>query len=363
MHHPVQRQTMRIAVQSPYFLFADETTNFNGYDLAFFKLYKPAIYFPGWRRINLLRAYRRMRQMGMNPEEYEFVLTEAQLNKKADVLLGFCGRPDLSALRPLKKFKGLKAFHVMDYVFCAKESYQALLEGGVDYVLGYANHGKYCPFFQRFYPQFSNKVISVPFGFGNRFKLNIPFSERVKKCIAAGSVNPVDDPAVKNRKELMDYITYYSHIRWSHQWRRMLSEHETSLSDVMDSVLPKFPETKNLSYKAPDLFNRYQLFANDEGLMQFPPARTYEGVAAGALMVAANHPVYHDIGFKDGENCILHEPLRVDLFREKVKWYLDRPSVLEKIAANGHQMITTHYNHPQIAKGLHAELSKKLKVA
>jgi hypothetical protein len=248
----------------------------------------------------------------------------------------------------------------MDYVFRAKESNEALVKGGVDYVMGYADHGKYCPFFQSYYPKFIGKVIPVPFGFGNRFKNEIPFSKRVKKCIAAGSVNPVDDPAVENREEIKDYINFYSQVKWSHQWRRLLSENESSLSDVMDSVLPKFPATKNLSYKAPDLFNKYQMFANDEGLMQFPPARTYEGVSAGAVMVAAKHPAYSDIGFKDGENCILHDPLKVEAFREKVKWYLDRPTVLEKIAVNGHQMVTARYAHSEIAKTLHKEISKKL---
>ena len=350
---------MKIAIHSPYFLFADPEINYNGYDLAFFEQYKPAIYFPGWRRVNLLRAYKAIKQLGINPAEIEFLFTERELNKKADTLIGFCGRPDLTGLKPPKKFRGMKVFHVMDYVFCAKKANQALEDARVDYLMGYTEHDKYCPFFQTYYPKFTNKVLAVPFGFGKRFTSRTPFLEREKKCIAAGSVNPVDDPEVKQREELNEYRHFYKQEQWTHRWRKKLSDHENELNVIMDSVLPKFPQTKNLSYNAPQLFDKYQLFANDEGLMVFPPARTYEGVAAGSVLVAAEHPIYRALGFEDGVNCILHKPLDIEDFKNKILHYLKDERSLETIAEKGKLLVRTRYSHEAIAQKLHKTLLEK----
>lgn len=349
---------MRFAVQSPYFLFADPNKNFTGYDFEFFKLYKPAIYFPGWRKINLLRVYKRMKELGLNPQDYSFVFSIAELNRKADVLLGFCGRPDLPALKPPKKFKGLKIYHVMDYVFQAEKCYDSLKEGGVDYVMGYTNHGEYCTFFRKYYPDYSGKVIPVPFGFGERFKKKIPFQSRIQKCIAAGSVNPVDDPVVKDKAELREYKAFYADEKWTHKWRYMLAVNESSLSGIMDSVLPKFPETKNPFYDAVELFNKYQLFANDIGLMAFPPARTYEGIASGTVMVGERHPCYKDLGFKDGVNCLLHSPQDLEGFRKKINDHLRQPKRLEEIAEAGYSLVVKKYSHKQIAQDLFQSISR-----
>jgi hypothetical protein len=352
---------MRCAIQSPYFLFADPATNFNGYDFEFFKIFKPIIYFPGWRKINLLRAYRRIKQLGLNPDEYPFAFSVSELNRKADVLLGFCGRPDLPALQPLRSFQGMKVYHVMDYVFEAGKSHHFLKQGGVDYVMGYTNHGEYCPFFRKFYPTYIDKVISVPFGYGERFSNKKPFHYRLKKCIAAGSVNPVEDPAVKNREEIKEYTDFYIKEKWTHKWRHMLSENEEKLQDVMDSVLPHYPATKNPKYNAAQLFNDYQLFANDEGLMGFPPARTYEGVASGAVMVASNHPSYKDLGFQDEVNCILHNPYDIQQFKEKIAYFTSKPEKLAEIALAGHLMVTKNYSHRQIALDLFQTIFQKWK--
>lgn len=67
------------------------------------------------------------------------------------------------------------------------------------------------------------------------------------------------------------------------------------------------------------------MFANDEGLMVFPPARTYEGMASGSAMVCSEHPVYKDLGFVDGVNCIAHIKNNLPHFRNKVEFYIKNP--------------------------------------
>lgn len=348
---------MRVAVQSPYYAFADQNSNFNGYDFEFLKQFRPALYFPGWRKIHYVKLWKALRRHNIDPTTFDWIFSVSELNRKADVLVSFCGRPDLPALAPPRGFKGMKVFHVMDYVFKAKAAADNLMNAGVDYVMGYAAHDKYCSFFQHYYKAYSGKVITVPFGFGKRFEKQTPFEQRIAKCIAAGAVNPIADPSV-SQEELTDYISFYSNQRWTHKWRYELATNAQALGGILDSVLPVWPETKNFKYNAVELMSGYQMFANDEGLMAFPPARTYEGVAAGAVMVCSTHPSYGDIGFKDGVNCIMHAPCDLNGFKEKVSHYLSHPQELAMIAQQGHQMVSSKYSHAQIARDLHSHIQK-----
>jgi hypothetical protein len=375
---------MRIAVQNPFRALGDQTRNHNGYNYELIKQFKPIIYLPdwqlklnynqGWR--NFLRSCKNMVRGGfgltrsrgfgqkledswLNPDEFDFAFTIQELKRKADVLICFNGYPYKAENAPVKEFDGLKIYHAYEYVFRATESNQAFEDAGVDYLMGYTDHGKYCRFFQQFYPNYKERVIPVPFGWGKRFEAKTPFSERVPKVVALGAVNPVDDPTVKNSIELKDYIQFYEGTFWTHQWRRMIVEHEAELTSIVDSQLPHYPKTKDYSYDAVGLLNQYALFANDEGLMAFPPARTYEGTAAGAVMVSSDHPSYKDLGFQDGVNCIMHKKHDISDFREKVKHYLENPEQLSAIAQNSVEMVRSQYSHEQVARNLYKEIKKK----
>lgn len=58
------------------------------------------------------------------------------------------------------------------------------------------------------------------------------------------------------------------------------------------------------SYDAVERMNEYKMFINDEGENNFPQARTYEGIACGCVMVAADSPIYYDWGFVPEVNYI-----------------------------------------------------------
>ncbi|NJK34574.1 MAG: glycosyltransferase family 1 protein [Oscillatoriales cyanobacterium SM2_2_1] len=184
----------------------------------------------------------------------------------------------------------------------------------------------------------------------------MPFGDRIPKVIALGAVNPVNDPTVRDPAELRDYINFYANQVWTHHWRRMLVEQEGALAEVMDSHLPHFPKTKDYAYDAVAMLNQYALFANDEGLMQFPPARTYEGTAAGAVMVSSDHACYAELGFVDGVNCIMHRRHNVAEFQEKVQFYRQRPEQLAAIAEASVTMVRERYSHPAVARQLYGDI-------
>jgi hypothetical protein len=346
---------VKIAVCNPFFLLEPASQNYNGYNLAFVKATRPLLYVSDPRFVPAIaEGLRRQRLLALLPN---ITVSVKRLNRCADVLVDFTGRPDRRTVP--EQFNGMKAVHVMDYVFRARESHQALRTAKVDYVLGYADHGRWCSFFQAMYPTYINRVITVPFGFSPRFQATTPFDDREAKVLAAGAVNPIDDP-LANFGELDDYIAFYFGHTWTHEWRRTLVEHETHLLPIMTSLLPHFPTTKNNNYDAPAQLNHFMMFANDEGLMAFPPARTYEGAAAGAVLVANDHPCYAAMGFENGENCLLHRHLDIDDFQKVVKDGLADQEQLAIIAHSGTKLVTEHYTHELIAQQLIRDLQQRL---
>ena len=93
------------------------------------------------------------------------------------------------------------------------------------------------------------------------------------------------------------------------------------------------------------------MFANDQGLMGFPPARTYEATASGAVMVSSSHASFTDLGFVDGRNCVMHRAYDVGDFRDKVSWYIRNPDRLAAIAVAGKEFVRGRYSHAQVASG------------
>jgi len=292
---------LKIAIHNPQFIFQDQTKNFNGYNFEFLKNHTDIIYLS--KPWHVFRYKKRLKELEVDASKFDFVFSIDTLNKKADVLLSFNGVPYVKHFTPPKKFKGLKIWHTMDYVFKASESNRILVENGVDYVMGYTRHDLYCPFFQKYYAEFKDKVIPVPFGYGERFDSNKVIDERIKKILGIGSINPIIDPLVKE-SILKEYIDFFK-MEWGHPIRAIFRKNERELSDIFDSFFPSFDKTKNPNYNPVELLNKYTFFINDATVMNFPPARTYEGIACGSIMIADNHDCYKSLGFRDNYNCIL----------------------------------------------------------
>lgn len=352
---------IRLAVQFPEMLWKLPDNDYNGVRQEFIRQAKPVLYLPNlkWRITRGIGMRKLLRQSPLiNPDEHEFAFSVGELNRKADVLvhLGQCPPLNFETLSPPRGFRGLKVWHVFEYVFDATRFNRMLEAGGVDYVLGYADHGRHCAFFQHTYPRFTERVIQFPFGAGKRFFVDAPWAERRRKVIAVGSVNLIDEPNVPG--SLADYVKFHEGRQFTHEWRRMLAENETALGEVMDSQLPHFPATKNPNYDAVKVLTSYALFTNDEGLMGFPPARTYEGPAAGATMICSDHPVYGDLGFRDGINCVMHHKHDLADFMRQAEHYLKRPDELCRIATAGQKFVRTHYSHEAVARRLARQLDE-----
>lgn len=345
---------MNIAIQNPMF---SGMSGLHGWVGEFIRIYRPIIYISDIRYLPrylyFLYRYR------LNPLQYKITFFENFLNISVDVLVCFNGHPYRKENKPVKSFIGLKIYHLMDYTFFPEESNKALEQGGVQYVFGYAKHNLYCKFFQKLYPNYVDKLIPVPFGFADRFKNNILFSKRKNKIVALGAINSFlgvtnDILALKT----VNKFFLCSGEKFMHKFRRILLKYENDLEYIMESKLPRYPKTVNFDYDLSEVFNKYKMFVSCESLQFFPPAKTFEGVAAGSVLVCSDHPCYSDLGFKDGVNCIKYKEYDIKDFEKKVHSFLLKEKKLHLIQRNAVKFVRQNYNHSAIAKKLYVKISE-----
>ena len=259
---------------------------------------------------------------GINWSDIEIIFSARELNRRADVLLNLntMYMPNLGTefCTGLKRFDGLKIFHVGDYYWNHPGSVfnSYLTQFGVDHLFGYGMHDRYCAYFRHVFPTFEGKVWGIPFGFSPRFVETNPFDNRLNKMVAVGSVNPFRplQSAVHNYRETAHF---YPDECWFHKFRRMLVLNRERLGDVMDSRLPVFPAIKDFGYDIVAVFNQYKMFVTCESIFFVPGAKVYEGPACGSTLICADHDCMREYGFAHGQNCIMYDQYDIEDLRAK----------------------------------------------
>lgn len=343
---------MRIIVQNPYYIFEDQQRNFNGYNYKFIEKYCDGIFLYA-RPWKYFQYRNKLKELGWDKKIY---LTLRTANRKSDILICFNGRPYLKKNHPSARYKKIKIFHIMDFSEKTNSVNGAMVQGNVDYLMGYCQHDKYSGFFRRYFTTYIGKVIGVPFGYGERFVYRNPFGSRINKCVALGSVNPVKDPLIQ-KGNLWEYESYYSGHVYSHELRKAIVDYCNEWKEYIDSMLPVYPETKNNSYDAVEELNKYTMFINDASIDKFPPARTYEGIACGAVMVAENLSVFKEIGFIDNVNCILFEKGNYQEMIAKISYYMSNYEKLKKIQEHSLEL-SEKFTHKKVAEQLFENIEK-----
>jgi hypothetical protein len=304
------------------------------------------------------RFLKNKRFLNVRWDDVEFVFSAQTLAARCDVLLNFnthLGRSQFT--KGVKDFDGLKIYHVNDYWWNNPGSrVNRLLENyGVDYVMAYASHDKYCAYFQRTFQRYLGKVIPVPFGFGERFRLIVPFEDRENKCVAVGAVNHLRplNFAVDNFREAADF---FPDEAWFHKFRRLIVLNRDCLAPCMDSMLPQFPQMKDFTYDLVAKFNHYRMFVSCESIFFFPPAKYYEGPACGSVLICSDHECNKDLGFEGGNNCITYRLYDIDDLEDKMRYYQGNPQELSVIQRKGTQFVRDHFSQRQIAKNLFRDI-------
>jgi len=296
----------------------------------------------------------------IDSNKIEIITTEKQLNSHCDVLLNFnTHTKEHDFTRTVKNFNGLKIWHVGDYFWNepASDINNRYKNFGIDYIFGYSRHDKYCEYFKKSFPTYIGKVIHVPFGFQNRFRLVNDYKNRINKCVGLGSVNPLR-PLEYEASNYIESANFFPDEAWFHKFRRLLIINKNIMKNQFDSMLPVFPQIKDFTYDLVQKFNQYRMFVSCESIFHFPPAKFFEGPACGAALICADTGCNKEYGFKEGINCIMYEEYNIQNFIDKVKYYQKHSSKLLEIQKNGHSYVTSRFSHELIADHIAKEIHK-----
>lgn len=350
---------MEIAIQNPHFIVSRSSRTLHPYSIEFMESYCSVIFLYSLNLKSILSFLRWVFKNRIKLWKYKIVFSLRTLNRVSEVLVCLNGRPDLKRNCPPLGFSGQKYAHLMDYMYCAKEACDNLVDNDVDYVLGYTDHGKHDPFFRKVYAPYTDKCIGIPFSYASRFVDNKDFDGRINKCVAIGSINQVDSPYV-NSGEWKDFVKFFEKKeKWAHKFRRMIVEHLKELKGEIDSYLPSSDMRQRWDYDIVAVLNSYKMFTTCESILFYPSVKVYEGCAVGSALVCSDHPCYDNFGFEDGVNCIKHKQFDIQDLKKKIIYYQNHPKELREIARKGYLLITEKYNPKAVADDLFKIITKR----
>lgn len=345
----MQSENSKIIIFDPEVIFWGVAAGFHGYAITFIDKYADCIYLNKGVK-DRLRYRRQLWRMGIR--RYIPFINELKSSKKEDKLIGFVipSKDDDN----IRDFVGKKFFHLMDYYLFVSRNKEFLCKYKVDYVIGHTAMDKNCEFFKLWYPEYIGRVISLPFGYQERFKNRKKFEERKNIAVGLGSINPVNDPRLDEETKA-EFVDYFKNESFMHPLRRYIQTHEMDFIGVIDSKFPSPDKQKDFSYDAVEVLNNYRMFINDAGLSNFPPARTYEGIACGCVMVAENRTIYREIGFIPDVNYISFDNGDYIQMRDKIRFYIDNPDKLLDIQKKS-LLLAEQYSHYEVSKRFMKEI-------
>lgn len=340
---------MRIAVQNPTFIFEDPSNLAAGYAWQFIKHYRPAIYLTEWAQV---WAYcKRLKSLGLNPFSFKFLLSEKALNRHAQVLVCFNGQVYDERNCPAKSFTGLKVAHVGQFYKNPKQANERMLSHGVDFVLGHGDHASHSVLFQEHYSSFCDCLLPVPIGFAPQFNKRRAFDSRQPLCLISTQMpGYICDP--NDREGCQIYYEYYSQNDVGFPWLQELRKRCLELAHLLQPLEQEDLMSSQVSFKVAKNLNESMLFAVDYNLLGYPSARVFEGLAAGAVLVAPQHAGFKELGFEHGKNCLLHKPGDIIDFERCIQDALSDIPHLAKIANEATHWVHNSFSHEAIARWL-----------
>lgn len=344
----METKDIKVVIYEPEILFWGVAAGFHGYAIEFINQYADCIYL-NKRRIGKDLGYKvQLWKMGIK-RHIRFIHSLEMAPDFKNVLIGFT--VPLDDDDEILKFKGKKYFHLMDYYLFVSRNQIFLKKYGIDKVIGHTQMDINCDFFKKYYPEYIGKVISLPFGYQSRFKCKTPFNERKNIAVGLGSINPVNDPLLEEYAK-KEFLEYYKNDMFMHPLRRFIQINEEYFNKVVDVRFPTSDKQKDFSYDAVKMLNNYKMFINDAGLANFPPARTYEGIACGCVMVAEDNEIYRELGFIPNVNYIAFEKNNYEQLKERIFYYQKHEDELSKMQEKSLQL-SKKYVHSKIADDLY----------
>ena len=237
---------------------------------------------------------------------------------------------------------------------------------------------KYSGLWKKELPWFNKEFITIPFVPEERFKIKVPFSERMNKAVSVGTIT------------YMDHITDFYGDPCAQPARRQCRELGNERPDIMDSFNYDYGEdqqnivrrpTKNpviktyrrlhdkvtgghqkkyYSFNMVDKFNDYKLAVVGEEIMGIPGIGFVEAMACGCAFIGQTVGYYEDYGMKEGVHYIGYDGTKKDLVN-KIEYWLkpENQEKLEQIANNGYKFVRTNFKGEIITEKLLSQIIAK----
>lgn len=309
--------------------------------------------------INLLKTFKNKKISSFLAEtkanNLEVIFDINKLNSDYDVLIDlnfFTNNLEASLPKSLKNFNGIKLFHIGDYFAYhqASQIHSKLNDIGVTALFGYCMHDKYCKFFREFYPLYIDKVWGVPFGYSDRFKKYKDFNSRKDMAISVGSLNQLSNDQFK-KNIFFEAITFFKNEKWFHRFREKLFTNRNELKEFVTCGIPDPYSKNNPRLDLVQAFNEYKFFVTCESIFNFPTAKVFEGTASGSVLLASEHPVYDDLGFINGQNCVLFNYESLDDLSNQINLFTEKNStLLNQIADNSYNFVSERFSANMVSK-------------
>jgi hypothetical protein len=249
--------------------------------------------------------------------------------------------------RFLRDMSIIKIVHLSHFMHFTDELAQITKLIGVNLFVAESNLSKHSDYFRKYFPFYKKDVCILPFVPKSRFFSQIPFEERVPKCLAVGSLSIFESSDLK-RKNFYDFFR----LNTFHPMRKTLFKNRMKLKQIIDCHIEqvyeggrRLPVTRHGYYNQDivELFNKYKMFVYPEEAQGLPALGFIEGMACGSVFIGLDSPMYADIGMKEGLHYIAYDGT-LDNLTEKIQAYQGNPIALSRISENGKSFAATFCN-------------------
>ena len=359
---------MKITIIDPHKLLTGfgKAWNIHRWLIELIKETKPYFYISNKSHLAYLPVF--LKRTGLSYSDFKILFSIKTVYSRSDLLFYPWGLPSEknreTIQNVLRQYNGFKIVHMQDFWFQAQNASRFLLNSGVDYIAGYSRHDKDTPFFQKFFPEFVGRVISLPFGYAeDLWFTQTDIIDRKEKVLGAGAIETIhyikSSGAYDHIREYMDY--FKEGFTSMHPVRFELNNN----IDKYESFIKNNFNIKGTPYQFVEdmngYMNRFQLFINDQSLVSFPPAKTYEGCAAGAIMVAEEVDCFKRLGFRDDKNCILFPEGDFNVMKEKIVRFFSLSDKQKKDFQKSSLDLIAKYQHDRVASRFVDDLKSILK--
>jgi len=254
----------------------------------------------------------------------------------------------------------LKLGHFTHYAYQPAIGSKNLENLGVKLLVAENNLQSNSDFYRKHFGHLKAEFWCLPYIAAERFKNHTPFSERICKLVATGTITfKMTDPDFINffqtdelqplRREIYEHADKYfgeieslisdlnasrlaANIKRDRLWRRILHR------------LAPHPQRSYFRRNIVDVYNSYMMFTVPEEICDLPAIGVVEGIACGCAFIGLDSPMYRDLGMVPGVHYVAHNGTLEDLV-EKIRYYQQpsRLTELEKIAERGCKLVTEKF--------------------